>query len=578
MRKSVLSRSALAAFIFLAGPLTLHPAWAEESAEPLVGRTFSGNYLAGRLAYSVNDTVAAATFFRSALSLDDGNALYDETLRLEIEAGHENQAVQLADRMIKTDQSNKLARVILATRALRSRQYAEARKHLAETAGTPLTDLTAGLINAWTFAGARDAKGAASAIDAIAENGSAEIAKLKAYHAGLIAETLGDRQKAEAQYAKAYDPDNKVLRVTQAYARVLMANGKADEARKMLGEFNAALPGHPLIEQEMASIAEGRVPQGDILTAQDGAAEVYYGLGAALGQDAADGFGTIYLQLAMMLKPEFPLALIALANYIEGSGNYERAIEVYDRVPPSSPLAYSVAIARARDLADLDRTDEAVDALKKLSAAEPAKRDAAVALGDILRDAERFGEAAVAYSTAIDRAAPIDRSDWVLFYFRGMSYERAKEWPKAEADLQKALELEPDHPFVLNYLGYSWVDQGLHLDKALKMIEKAVELRPNDGYIVDSLGWAYYKLGRWEEAVTQLERAVQLRPQDAILNDHLGDAYWRAGRKFEARFQWNHARDLDPDADTLATILKKIESGLPDDPGATRAAKNGDGG
>ena len=153
----------------------------------------------------------------------------------------------------------------------------------------------------------------------------------------------------------------------------------------------ARFPGHPLIEQEMASIAEGRVPQGDILTAQDGAAEVYYGLGAALGQDAADGFGTIYLQLAMMLKPEFPLALIALANYIEGSGNYERAIEVYDRVPPSSPLAYSVAIARARDLADLDRTDEAVDALKKLSAAEPAKRDAAVALGDILRDAERFG-------------------------------------------------------------------------------------------------------------------------------------------------------------------------------------------
>ncbi|MGE0230305.1 MAG: tetratricopeptide repeat protein, partial [Flavobacteriaceae bacterium] len=520
MRNSVLRRTALAALISLAGLLPLHPAGAGESVEPLVGHTFSGNYLAGRLAYSVKDTVAAATFFRSALSLDDSTALYDDTLRLEMEAGHEEQAAALAQRMIKNDQTNRLARVVLAVRAMRSRQYGEVRKHLAETSGNPLADLTAGLVTAWTYAGARDAKGVAAAIDAIAENGSNDIAKLKAYHAGLIAEMLGDRQKAEAQYAKAYDPENKVLRVAQAYARALMANGKAEAARGILNGFSEVVPSHPLIEQALASVAAGRVPQSDILTAQDGAAEVFYGLGAALGHDAADGLGMIYLQLSMMLKPEFPLALLTLANYLEGNEDYERAIEVYDRVPPASALAYSVAIARARDLADLDRVDEAVDALKKLSSAEPDKREAAVALGDVLRDAERFGEAAVAYSTAIDRAAPIDRGSWVLFYFRGMSYERAKDWPKAEADLEKALELEPDHPFVLNYLGYSWVDQGLHLDKALKMIEKAVELRPNDGYIVDSLGWAYYKLGDFETATYYLERAVELRPEDPTINDH----------------------------------------------------------
>src|SRR5690606_27285189 len=136
---------------------------------------------------------------------------------------------------------------------------------------------------------------------------------------------------------------------------------------------------------------------------------------------------------------------------------HERAMAIYGRVAGGSPLAYTAAIARARNLAELDRLDEAVDALKQLVAGDESRNDAAVALGDILRDAERFGEAALAYSTAIDRANPAGRNDWVLFYFRGMSYERAKEWPRAEADLEKALELEPDHPFVLNYLGYSWV-------------------------------------------------------------------------------------------------------------------------
>jgi nucleoid-associated protein YgaU len=114
----------------------------------------------------------------------------------------------------------------------------------------------------------------------------------------------------------------------------------------------------------------------------------------------------------------------------------------------------------------------------------------------------------------------------------------------------------------LNYLGYTWVDKGIHLDVALDMIKKAVEQRPNDGYIVDSLGWAYYRLGRYEEAVTTLETAVQLRAQDPVLNDHLGDAYWMVGRKREAMFQWAHARDLGPDETELPKILAKLQRGL----------------
>jgi Flp pilus assembly protein TadD len=135
----------------------------------------------------------------------------------------------------------------------------------------------------------------------------------------------------------------------------------------------------------------------------------------------------------------------------------------------------------------------------------------------------------------------------------------------AEADLKKALGLFPEQPHVLNYLGYSWIDQGVNLDDGMRMIKRAVEQRADDGYIVDSLGWAHYRLGNVEEAVKQLERAVELKPEDPTINDHLGDAYWRVGRMLEARFQWSHARDLKPEPDDLVKIEEKLKFGLPDD-------------
>jgi Flp pilus assembly protein TadD len=132
---------------------------------------------------------------------------------------------------------------------------------------------------------------------------------------------------------------------------------------------------------------------------------------------------------------------------------------------------------------------------------------------------------------------------------------------------------------VLNYLGYSWVDQGINLDEGMKMIRRAVEQRPDDGYIVDSLGWAYYRTGNIEEAVKNLERAVELKPDDPTINDHLGDAYWKTGRHLEAQFQWQHALQLKPEADEQKKIEEKIKVGLPDD-GTTTAekAKSGNGG
>jgi Flp pilus assembly protein TadD len=236
-------------------------------------------------------------------------------------------------------------------------------------------------------------------------------------------------------------------------------------------------------------------------------------------------------------------------------------------------------------LDEIGRTDEAVASLSALAAERPARADALIAMGDLLRGKERFAEAAAAYDKAFARVTAIEPRHWALFYSRGIALERSNQWERAQADFLKALELNPDQPYVLNYLGYSWVEHGVNLDKALSMIETAVKLRPDDGYIVDSMGWVLYRLGRYDEAVPHLERAVELRPADATINDHLGDAYWRIGRETEARFQWQRALVFKPEPAEAREIETKIKRGLaaqsssvPDRSTADRQAEPGEGG
>ena len=222
----------------------------------------------------------------------------------------------------------------------------------------------------------------------------------------------------------------------------------------------------------------------------------------------------------------------------------------------------------------LDRLLAAKPATPPMAAAlEDLKQfDVYVELANILRSRERYEEAVGFYDKAIALLKTPAKAQWSQYYSRAVCNERLKRWPAAEADFLKAIELDPEQASTLNYLGYSYVDQGLNLEKALAMIEKAVRLKPDDGYIVDSLGWAYYKLGRFEDAVKQLERAVELKANDTVINDHLGDAYWRAGRTLEAKFQWSESITGKPDAADLPRIEAKLKDGMPPLPAAAPKA------
>jgi tetratricopeptide (TPR) repeat protein len=301
-------------------------------------------------------------------------------------------------------------------------------------------------------------------------------------------------------------------------------------------------------------------------TVQAGAAEALYGLGAALGRREEElslaNRGLAYLQLALYLDPNHSLAMLALADLYEAMKKPELAIKVYERVPANSPLKRNAEIQLATNLDTLERTEEAKKHLDKLIATKPDDLEAILALGNIMRERKQYAGCADAYGKAVALQPTPTRANWTTYYFRGICFERDKQWAKAEADMKKALELYPEQPHVLNYLGYSWIDQGVHLDDGMSMIKRSVEQRPDDGYIVDSLGWAYYRLGNYDEAVKNLERAVELKPVDPTINDHLGDVYWKVDRVLEAKFQWSHARDLKPDADELKTIEDKLKNGL----------------
>jgi tetratricopeptide (TPR) repeat protein len=530
-------------------------------------RSLAGSYLAGRSADVARDLKAAATYFSVALGDDPENPiLLERVLVLRVANGDIEAAQGFADRLIAIDRRNPLARLLRGVDAFKEGAFDRARAEIGETAPAPLAILTTGLLIAWAEQATGKIDESLKTIDAL--SGPSWYGIFKDYHEALIADLAGRKDEAAERIKAAFDSDGSALRVVEAYGRILARSGKREEAIAGLRAFVVEQPNHPIIGELLASLEAGVTPGPIVASPADGAAEVLYGLGAAIGTDQGTELPAAYLQLARYLKPDSDLTLMALGDLLLTAERCEEAIGVYGMVPKTSPLKRNADIQAGLCLDVLDRTDEAAAQIRRLIDADPTDLDAVVALGNIYRGRERFAEAAEIYSRGLATVKEPTAAHWRILYFRGVANERSKNWKQAEDDLRQALELSPEQPQVLNYLGYSWVDMGVNLDEGLDMIRAAVDQRPNDGYIVDSLGWAYYRLGRYEEAVEQLERAAELRPEDPVINDHLGDAYWKVDRKLEATFQWNHARDLDPEPADLEKIVKKLESGLtPNDGG-----------
>jgi len=541
------------------------PAFAASNSEDSEStHSLLGSYLAANFAKIENDPGTAAAFYRSALTLDPSSeVLLEQAFQTEASEANWARAVPLAKELIARDPTHRMAHLVIGLDRFKARDYAEADKEFAAASDGLIGELTSSLARGWTALAAGDS---AKALSLLKKPKQAEGAQFYLnYHEALIADVAGKQKEASAAYERSFRQNSRMLRTALAYARHATNEGNDKLARTILDGLTDRTQEepHPLVSALSKEIGAAKSVPLMINTPEEGMAEVFYGLGELLANEGGVGMGILYLQMALYLQPNHAFALVSLANAYESAHRYDDAIAAYERVAKDTPLQSEIEIRKAFDLNSLDKVDEAKAILDKLIAENPKDVKALDAQGSIMRVRKRYAEAVDYYTRALALVKKPGKRHWSLFYSRGTCYERLKNWPPAEADLKKALKLYPDQPMVLNYLGYSWVDQNHHLKEGMSLIEKAVALKPDDGYIVDSLGWAHYKLGNFKEAVRFLERAVELKPEDPVLNDHLGDALWQVGREREARFQWDQALTLEPEPDDVEKIKKKLADGLP---------------
>ncbi|WP_270936553.1 tetratricopeptide repeat protein [Falsiroseomonas oryzae] len=532
---------------------------AAPAAEP--AGTF-GPYLAGRFAQSEADTRVAADSMLEALRRDpEQPELIARAFVAALLDGRAD-ALRLARRL----PDNQAAVLLLIGADAQAGRWDRAEQRIRGLPRQGPAALLSPLLLAWTLQGKGQTDQAIAVLRPLAESG--RLRGIHALHLALIADIAGRPREAEryARMALAETPDTS-LRLLQLAGSILARNGQEAEAMRSLEAL-----GRGLGDLSVAAVTEAQrralLSERGVASPVEGMAEAQLALAAALRGQAGES-ALLLARLSLRLRPNFAPVVLLVAEHYTEERQSEAALAVLDTVPASDPLAPAVALRRAASLDRLDRVAEAEAVYRGLARQIAEAPQPSARLGDMLRSRNRFAEAVTAYDDALARIGTLQPGDWPLLYARGIANERAGRWPRAEADFQRALELAPEQPYVLNYLAYTWVEMGKNLAQARRMLERAVELRPNDGNIVDSLGWALFKLGDIPAAVRWLERAVELEPRNSVINDHLGDAYWAAGRRNEARFQWQRALRTEPEAADIPKIEAKLRDGLPTPPAAT---------
>jgi tetratricopeptide (TPR) repeat protein len=539
--------------------------WAQVPQATAREATLSGTYLAGRTAARARDPNAAVEFFEKAIGFDPANPQMNERLfQLRLARGDADAAEKQADEILKFNSQHRMARLVKGISLLKRSDYAAARENFTEAGYTPMGELSASLLNAWTYAGEGSLNAALKELDKLDANES--FSSFKLYHQALIADYLKSGIRADGAYKKTYAQAGQSLRVTQAYGNYLTRQGRKDEAERVYRSFVDGSEGNVLVQDALDRMKRGEKPSPLVPSPQAGAAEALFSIATAMNDTESNDVAMLYARLAAALEFDKPLIQTLLGDILAAGDDHAGAVAAYGSVDPQSPLAGSARIQKAMSLQQSDKGKEAQAELEALIKAEPKSADAWLALGNIRRFNEDYKGADQAYAEAEKQIGKPTKQHWQVLYFRGICNERLKNWTIAESLFRKALELSPDEASILNYLGYSLIDRREKLQEAFEMVKKAVELKPNDGYIIDSLGWGYYQIADFENAVINLERAVELKAGDPIIAEHMGDAYWRAGRKLEAQFQWQHAKDNEPEPDDLKRIEGKLKNGLTDPP------------
>lgn len=547
-----------------AKPRTSNPHGSYRVASPY------GNFLAARHARELNDNTAAANYYMRALNEDPNNALLAQGAFLALLAdGRVAEAVVLTPALRQHNSADYLPRMTQAAAQMLARDYDGVLRLVAEGPTGGIHAAFNPLLSAFAHAGKGEADQAIANLQKLERHPL--LAGVQAHLRPLMLDLLNQTEAADAAYRDAIEGRERAgTRLVDAYARFLQRQNRYDDARRLVEDQIALNPDNPVLQHAKRRLEAPATTMAEPLigNAVEGLAEAMFASASALGRSDGGELAELHLQLALFLRPDLDDARMLLGDIYEARQRWEQAMAMYAKISPASAYAESAQLRTAWCINELGRTDESIKILRNMAKADPTSPRPLLTLADMHRQMERWNDSVKEYTAALERIPKVEPRHWTIYFGRGVAYERAKKWDQAEADMLKALDLLPDQPLVLNYLGYSWVDRNRNLQQATRMIERAVALRPNDGAIVDSLGWALYRQGRYEEAVVQLERAVELKGGDPVITDHLGDAYWRVGRQEEARFQWRRALGLKPEQELVLQIQRKIDHGL--DPVATK--------
>ena len=523
---------------------------------------FVGPYLAAKHAISHSNFNTASNYYEKVLDKDPTNlTLLGEALFSSIGQGDFKNAEKIAKHYVLIGGKSTASNLILDANLIIKGDFRSVLMNINRSGrANPLTDR---LVKAWALIGKGEMTQAKLEFNKISKN--INFQQQARYHEALAVAMVGDFEEAEKIFSgQKYGVIDLDVRGVEAYAQILIQVNKKKLALELIEDelsksFN---PHFPLIDLKN-KIQEDLLIDYDFITnPKQGIAEVYLTIAKLLKNKIEHNQVLLLSRIAEYLRPEYPTIVLQVANVLENLQQYDLALDSYSSVNPKNPNYLLAELGRAKNLALLNRESESIEVLKSLSKSHYDNVVVHSSLGNMLRETDRDIEALEAYSTAINLANLRNQPRWPIYFYRGILYEKQKNFVKMESDFREALKISPNQPDVLNFLGYALVEQRKKLPEALQMIKMAVSEKPKSGYIIDSLGWVFYRLSKYELAIEPMERAVELLPVDPIINDHLGDVYWKVGRKREAKFQWKRSLSFFPNEVDAERIRQKLKLGL----------------
>ena len=529
------------------------------------------NYLSGIISVNQDYTNAAFKYLNKVQSLKNDHSNFNvQFIRTLILLEKFNQAFAFSKDVWLEDEYFFETDLLLGLESFIKKDYLNAEKHFERLNKISrynllFDDFLGNILIAWIKASENNKEDSFKFLDKVPER----YHNLKKIQNSFL-QCYFDTSKTQIAFEQLMNnEDSDFSRYNFFFANYLLFKNKNIEAEKVINLSRKTHKSNLLIKQTENFILTGNSKKIKNLfnckNPVDVIAEIFYVIANIYSTEKNYQLSNFYLKISFFLNNKFTPNKTLLAENFFYQQKYELSKKIYNSLKSIGPVySWYASINLAIILSDIEDKEYAVfDLEDEFNLLLNPDLEHNYELANFFKDREYYQESIKYYSSALQYI----KQDHFLFSKildrRGTSYERLGDWDNAEKDLKESLRILPDQPHVLNYLGYSWIDRGINIDKALEMIIRANELKKNDGYITDSLGWAFYVKKNYLDAEKFLQRAVEILPLDPIINDHYADTLWMLNKHIQARYFWKHVLGLDTVEQKLKdNVSKKLIFGI----------------